>query len=274
MSYGDTGPRIPSTQDAYAQEVRASEKIDLIKSFVVPKLLDWVDKADPYRQVPITIADWHVDGLPGPLGVVQDELRQQYLESSDIITFHHYGPDVLIKLESLQAQFPGRPVVLSSFMARDNGSTLEPILGDMYKRNVWAFQCGWVSGKTQTIYNSDSWNKEYNSPPSLWHHDMLWPDGRMFNISEGEYLTSFRDIIDNNPPTKSQPVAESDSWTGSKWADTCITLVGIFGIIAIVVTGVWFCIRRKRRIRARTLDGAFDEIAHAVVEDHDLNEML
>ena len=42
------------------------------------------------------------------------------------------------------------------YMARPNGSTFDPILGYFKQQNVGAYNWGFVSGKTQTIYPWDS----------------------------------------------------------------------------------------------------------------------
>ena len=198
LSYGDVGTRVPATEDAFGTEWEPSVKLDLVQKFI-PQLLEWVEEADPYRNVPVTIADWHVNDIAGPLGAIQEQLRQVYLNNaSDIITFHHYGPDVLEKLQDLQKAHNGRPVVLSSFMARDDGSTLNPILGNMYERNVWAMNWGFVNGAIQTIWNSDSWNDRYFDFPKIWHHDILWQNGTAYDSEERTYLLSFRNGKTNN----------------------------------------------------------------------------
>ena len=197
LSYGSVGDRVPAARDAHDTELQPDVKLGLIRRFV-PKLLDWVETADPYRQVPITMADWYNgnDGEIPALAPAQEDLRQLYLNSSDVITFHYYKPDVMTKLRALQSQFPGRPVVLSSFLARDDGSTLDPVFGDMYRANVWALHWGLVSGATQTVWNSDSWNVPYDDLPDPWHHDIMWSDGTMYRTSEQAYLASFRRLID------------------------------------------------------------------------------
>lgn len=205
LSYGAVGERVPAAQDAYDKELEPAVKLELIQRFI-PKLIKWAEEADPYRQVPLTIADWHVEDEVPTLAAAQDDLRQLYLNSSDIITFHHYGPDVLTKLQALQAQFPGRPVVLSSFLARDDGSHFDPILGDMYQRNVWAMNWGLVSGAIQTTWNSDSWNERYVDYPEVWHHDVLWPNGTVYKTSEEAYLMSFRQLVDGGGTPETPPV--------------------------------------------------------------------
>ena len=239
LSYGDVGERVPATQDAEGTEWEPSIKLDLIREFI-PQLLDWVNQANPARLVPVTIADWYGQNgvMSGPLGQVQEELRQVYLHNaSDIVTFHHYGtPDELLdKLKDLQQATRGRPVVLSSFMARDEGCTLDPILGDLYARNVWAMHWGFVNGLTQTIWNSDSWNERYFDEPDVWHHDLLWPNGTVYDEAERDYLLSFRNNNSNETTNKDAttqpPLAPNDvsTTTTASWADLSVNLVGALG---------------------------------------------
>lgn len=288
LSYGNVGLRVPATEDAYGTEWEPSIKLQLIQQFI-PQLLEWVQQADPHRQVPVTLADWHADAdLEGPLGDVQKELRHFYVHNvSDIVTFHHYGPNVLDKLQALQQETAGRPIVLSSFMSRDDGSTLNPILGDMYMRGVWALHWGFVAGQTQTIWNADSWNERYASYPNVWHHDLLWPNGTAYDQSEIDYLLSLRNASSNqnttihnhsdtettNNPDTTQgrpPQMEKDGDSSSpttrmaQWGVTSINVVGTLGLVALVLTCAWFVIaNRQRRRQRRDLSISFQPVDHA-----------
>jgi hypothetical protein len=62
-------------------------------------------------------------------------------------------------------------------MARPNGSTFDPVLGEFKKQGVGAMNWGFVSGKTQTIYPWDSWVKTYTGEPPLWFHDIFRANG-------------------------------------------------------------------------------------------------
>ena len=41
-----------------------------------------------------------------------------------------------------------------------------------------------VVGKTQTHLPWDSWDKPYTSPPEVWFHELLRPDGQPYRDSE------------------------------------------------------------------------------------------
>jgi hypothetical protein len=73
-------------------------------------------------------------------------------------------------------------------MARPLGSTFAAILPLLKQESVGAYNWGFVSGKTQTIYPWDSWEKAYSGEPSLWFHDIFRPDGTPYDSRETELI--------------------------------------------------------------------------------------
>jgi hypothetical protein len=73
-------------------------------------------------------------------------------------------------------------------MARPRGSTFDPILGYFKQEKVGAYNWGFVSGKSQTIYPWDSWEKQYTAEPELWFHDIFRTDGTPYMTTETEYI--------------------------------------------------------------------------------------
>ena len=112
------------------------------------------------------------------------EMARFQLESSDIITFHSYEPpDVMQKrIESLRRY--QRPILCTEYMARPRGSTFSAILPLLKEANVGAYNWGFVSGKSQTIYPWDSWEKEYKKEPQVWFHDIFRQDGQPYDPNE------------------------------------------------------------------------------------------
>jgi len=112
------------------------------------------------------------------------------LDQSDIISFHNYGGlyDMRQCVQNLR-RFQ-RPLLCSEYMARPRGSTFDPILGYLKEQKVGAFNWGFVSGKTQTIYAWDSWEKTYTAEPPIWFHDILRKDGIPFDSKEVAYIKS------------------------------------------------------------------------------------
>jgi hypothetical protein len=63
------------------------------------------------------------------------------------------------------------------------GSTFAAIL-PILKEKVGAYNWGFVSGKTQTIYPWDSWEKTYMVEPTPWFHDIFRKDGSSYDPAE------------------------------------------------------------------------------------------
>jgi hypothetical protein len=83
-----------------------------------------------------------------------------------------------------------RPILCTEYMARGNGSHFDPILGYLEKENVGAYNWGFVSGKTQTIFPWNSWDQKYTAEPKEWFHDIFRPDGTPFDANEVRYIKS------------------------------------------------------------------------------------
>jgi hypothetical protein len=112
------------------------------------------------------------------------------LEQSDIISFHNYGELDDIRQCVLNLRRYHRPILCSEYMARPRGSTFDPVLGYLKDQKVGACNWGFVSGKTQTIYPWDSWEKAYTSEPLIWFHDIFRRDGTPFDRKEVAYIRS------------------------------------------------------------------------------------
>jgi hypothetical protein len=56
------------------------------------------------------------------------------------------------------------------------------------RERVGAINWGFVSGKTQTIYPWDSWNREYTSEPKPWFHDVFRRDGTPYDSAEVAFI--------------------------------------------------------------------------------------
>ena len=78
----------------------------------------------------------------------------------------------------------GRPPLITEYLARTVGSTFQALLPLFKERNVGAYNWGFASGKTQTIYPWDSWTKTYAAEPDPWFHDLLLPGGSLYDEEE------------------------------------------------------------------------------------------
>ena len=117
-------------------------------------------------------------------------LNEIMLKESDIIVFHNYD-----ELKEFKATYKsllklGRPVICNEWMSRPSGSTFASIMPYMKENKIGAYNWGFVSGKTQTIYPWDSWVVNYNDEPKVWFHDILRQDGTPFDEEEIKIIKS------------------------------------------------------------------------------------
>ena len=148
---------------------------------LLPQVFAWARTQDPVQ--PLTSGVWHDDDW-SPNGRL-NAVEHVQLDQSDIISFHSYDwPERLEeRIKSLQPY--GRPLIMTEYMARGNGSTFDSALPMARKYNVGAINWGFVLGKSQTNMPWDSWEKPYvKSPPTLWFHDIFYPDGKAYRPAE------------------------------------------------------------------------------------------
>lgn len=142
----------------------------------------WARSANPSQ--PLTSGVWQGDWSEAGLSA----MARFQLENSDVITFHCYDkPDVMKKRIASLRRFK-RPIICTEYMARPLGSTFGAILPILKDEHVGAYNWGFVSGKTQTIYPWDSWERTYTAEPALWFHDIFHKDGRPYDPRETELI--------------------------------------------------------------------------------------
>jgi len=144
---------------------------------LLEKVFAWARSAAPSQ--PLTAGIWDE-------AKELAELNRFQAGHSDIITFHSYQtrPEAEKRIEALRTY--DRPLVCTEYMARTAGSRFEDILPLFKAEHVGAFNWGFVSGKTQTIF---PWGSKEGSPePALWFHDVLRPDGSPYREGEAALL--------------------------------------------------------------------------------------
>ncbi len=152
----------------------------------LPLLLDifkWAREVSPSQ--PCTAGVWNdADSFK--------ELNRVCLECSDIVSFHYYGgkaamSDRIAMLQNTAAD--GRPIICTEYMARHKGSTFDDILPLLQASKIGAVNWGLVSGKTQTIYPWDAYQKpdRYEMP----FHDVFHPDGSLLVSEEKEVFEKY-----------------------------------------------------------------------------------
>lgn len=67
----------------------------------------------------------------------------------------------------------------------NNFKNVMPILKE---NNIAAFNWGFVSGKTNTIYPWSSWKKKFPTEPEFWWHDILRTDGTPYKQEEVDLI--------------------------------------------------------------------------------------
>lgn len=160
------------------QEVRAKTSEELLK-----KTFAWAREMDPKQ--PLSSGPWLAPwDHPGKLS----SMEKIQLGESDIITFHCYGKADEVRRCIGNLRRYERPVICTEYMARPQGSTFDPVLGLFQEEKVGAFNWGFVSGKTQTIYPWDSWDRKYTGEPPLWFHDIFRADGTAYLPAETNYI--------------------------------------------------------------------------------------
>ncbi len=156
--------------------------------FAVPQLeksFVWAREVDPSQPLfaAVWTGEWKDPNNLSPLNKIM-------LTNSDIIVFHNYGDLNSFKhaYESL-LQFE-RPIICNEYMARPAGSTFHAIMPFMKEHKIGAYNWGFVSGKTQTIYPWDSWVVKYTEEPKFWFHDILRQDGTPYDAAEVALIKS------------------------------------------------------------------------------------
>lgn len=143
----------------------------------------WTREAKPTQ--PVTAGPWNGDW--SAIDKMND-LNRFLVENSDIITYHNYDNAAEFEKRTKQLQQFGRPLICTEYMARVTGSTFQNILPVARKYKVGSINWGFVSGKSQTIFPWDSWQKPYKGEPSVWFHDIFRTDGKPYRPEETEFI--------------------------------------------------------------------------------------
>lgn len=166
-------------------ENKSKYSFDLLK-----KVYGWAREVNPSQ--PICIDVW--TSIHKELDEMSAIDKFAY-ENSDLINFHCYANAQTTEKQVKRLAQSNRPLVCTEYMARKVGSTFQEILPIFKKYNVAAYNWGFVSGKSQTIYPWDSWNKTYTDEPELWFHDIFRKDGTPYIKEETDFI---RNILPEN----------------------------------------------------------------------------
>lgn len=107
---------------------------------------------------------------------------------SDLVNLHDYRALPALKKELERARQSGRPVIVTEWMARTQGSRFETHLPFFKEEKIGCWNWGLVAGRTQTYF---PWGHKPGQPgeePPVWFHDILRKDGTPFNEQEAALL--------------------------------------------------------------------------------------
>ncbi len=180
------------------KDVELKNKNELVLPLLA-KSFAWAREAKPMQ--PLTSGVWVGEDWSDPAKLKPIERVQ--IENSDVISFHNYASlEKMTKaVESLKGY--NRPLICTEYMARPIGSTFDPVMGYLKKEKVGAYNWGFVSGKSQTIFPWDSWEKEYGPEPPVWFHDIFRTDGTPYRQEEVDYIKSLTGADKSTTGTKS-----------------------------------------------------------------------
>jgi hypothetical protein len=173
----------PDNENGSYKTTELPNKAEAARQLLI-KVWVWAREAKPSQ--PLTSGVWRkVDWSDEGKFSLMEHLQ---LESSDVITFHNYDPPDKMRTTIASLRRFHRPLICTEYMARPRGSTFESILPVLKQQRVGAYNWGFVSGKTQTIYPWDSWEKQYTAEPEVWFHDIFRPDGKPYQGKETDLI--------------------------------------------------------------------------------------
>jgi hypothetical protein len=166
--------------------VEPPNKVELVEA-LLPKVFAWARASSP-RQ-PLTSGLWRGDWSSH---AKLSKVERIQIEQSDVVSFHNYqGPAELEERIRWLSRY-GRPILLTEYMARSNGSTFHGSLPVLKKHKVAAMSWGLVAGKTQTYFPWSSWKEPMTEEPSPWFHDVLRDDGSPWDPEEVALFRALR----------------------------------------------------------------------------------
>ena len=140
----------------------------------------WARAAGPRQPLTVGSFFWHD---------YMTEIRLCGERNSDVVSFHSYGnlQEMRERLDELEQY--GRPLLCTEWLARHHGSGFASHLPLFRQRNVGVYQWGLVAGRTQTyLHWYTRYSPEPDGEPRLWLHDVIRPDGSLFDPAEAVAL--------------------------------------------------------------------------------------
>lgn len=151
---------------------------------LLPQAFDWARSQNPIQ--PLTSGVWiGPDWSPG--SPTLNGIQRAQLANSDVITWHNYEWPEQFEGRIAQLRPYGRPMIVTEWLARGNGSNVETILPIARRENIGMINWGLIDGDTQTRMPWDSWERPYTlQEPTIWFHDLMRRDGTPYRQREAE----------------------------------------------------------------------------------------
>lgn len=159
-------------------------KVALVTNLLA-KVFTWARSQNPIQ--PLSSGVWQLNYNTNPKIA---ELVKVQLEQSDIITFHSYGKGKDFDSLATKLAKYNRPMICTEFLARGIGCSFEEVLPVAKRLNIGAMCWGLVDGKSNTIYDWDSWKKPNTEEPKIWHHDIFRKNGQPYSEAEVKFIKS------------------------------------------------------------------------------------
>ncbi|MEM1183761.1 MAG: sulfatase-like hydrolase/transferase [Planctomycetota bacterium] len=175
---------------------------------LLDKTFDWAREINPSQ--PLTSGVWDgADWLNS-----DNPIDRISLSRSDVISFHVYDGPIRVQERIDQLESFGRPVMCTEYMARGANSTFENTLPKFARHRIGAYHWGLVSGRSQTIFPWNSWNRDYPADPDPWFHDVFRSDGTPYDQREVDLIrrltteVGILDALSVAEPREPRPASE------------------------------------------------------------------
>jgi hypothetical protein len=177
---------------------------------------DLEDAAFGDRSAPLVQAAWEWARAVAPSqpicsttdGCVGDVNWSINYLNSDVHSIHSYAPPAQVVAQIDRFRADGRPIFMTEYLAREQGSTFQDVMPVLQANGVAAINWGFVAGKSGTIWNWKSRQRdgvfqdamdlrargEVARPdeplpePPLWFHEVLRGDGTPYSQEEAETI--------------------------------------------------------------------------------------
>ena len=172
------------------KEILFDKILELCSLELMKLAFKWAREINPTQ--PLSVCLWKLEAHKDfdlDIKFFNSEMDLTALKLSDVITFHAYCNEHIMKRIIAHLKKYNRPALCTEWLARHIGSNYETILPLFKDNNIGCYQWGFVDGKTQTKYpwpvvkqsHPETWQK-------LWFHDVLHPDGTPFCQQEMDLL--------------------------------------------------------------------------------------